>query len=110
VKILRVFINVDMRNGHNGLTALAKEHKTNVGKLAPGEFVIFINAARTKLKAYGTNEVLSYVRQDKRISLDAIRYLPMAFKAKQKFDYDSALSMAVNDALAKGQRKSLEVF
>lgn len=110
MKILRVFINVDMRNGHYGLGTLAKEHKINVTKLDPGNFVIFINARRTKMKAYGANEVLSYVRYGERISLDAIRYLPMAFQAKQKFDYDAALALAVDDSLSKGQRKSLEVF
>lgn len=110
MRITRVFLNVDIRNGHIGLAQLAKEHRIDVNKLDNGEIVVFINTKRNKMKVYASNQVLAYVSRDTRISLDAVKFIPLAFGARGRFDYDEALRLSVNEALAKGQRKSLEVY
>jgi hypothetical protein len=109
-RILRVFINCDMRNSFNGLRKLAAKHEVKVNALKEGDFVIFINTARTKLKALGSGDVLCYVAKDHKISLDAIQYIPAAFKAKRKFDYPEALRIAVEKALKGKERKALLYF
>lgn len=109
-QIARVFINVSMANGHKGLAEIAKAHKIRIEKLEPGQFVLFINRARTKLKALASNDVLSYVNKDERLTLEAIQYIPAAFGLKGRFSYDEALRMAIEESMAKGQRKSLEIY
>lgn len=79
-KIIRVFLNTDMRNQHEGLIQMAKKQKVDPEKLEDGEHVIFVNAARNKLKVFSSNGLLSYKRQEKgRLNMEAIIRIPQSF-------------------------------
>lgn len=42
-KVIRIFFESHLGNGHDGLAKLAKTKKIDVKNLSPGEFCIFIN-------------------------------------------------------------------
>lgn len=96
VKLIRVFLDVDMRNQHDGLARLADNQGYNLSKLNLGEHVIFLNSKLNKLKMYSYGGVLSYLRLPKgRIDLNSIRSIPNAFTAGETVD------VAYTDALRK---------
>lgn len=91
-RLLRVFLNADMRNQHDGLRALAKTEKINIDKLEVGEMVLFINSDKNRVKLYGSNNVLAYLKLDKgKIDMRTISLIPRAFSGSGKIDYDAAL-------------------
>jgi hypothetical protein len=102
-KILRVFMDVPMYLGHDGLTQLAKEDGVNLSQLAEGEMVVFINHQKDKIKLYAPNNVLAYVRNEKRhpINLATISLIPKAFQGSGRIDYDGALKEVLLKELAK---------
>jgi hypothetical protein len=92
VKALRIFLNVDLRNSHEGLSAIATKNKIDVKKLVAGEYLIFINSEKNKIKLYAANEVIAYYRcPHGKVDLRAISKIPQAFKASGKIDYDACL-------------------
>lgn len=100
-RLLQVFFNSDLRCSHDGLSQLAKEHDINVSALEPGEYVIFVNSAKNRLKLYASNNVLAYLKLDsgKGIDLRTIALIPKAFKASGKLDYDQALKEVLTKEL-----------
>lgn len=79
-RILQVFFDVDLRNGHEGLREIAKKAKVDVENLKEGEFLIFLNTRKDKVKVYASNDVYAYYRSPTgRIQLEAIRHIPNAF-------------------------------
>lgn len=109
--ILQVFLNADLRCGHDGLAQLAKKHGMNVAKIESGQFLIFINGQRSKVKIYAASNVIAYLKLDKgRLNMDTIREIPRVFAAKGRMDYDEALKLAVEKSLSKrGKLEDLEV-
>lgn len=112
-KVIHVFQNVDMRNQHDGLTALALKKKINLKALPPGEHVVFINANVNKIKVYspdGTPDgVLSYKRKtDGVINLGMIEELPRCMGSDGKFNLEKAEKLAiernVDRALGKAKK------
>lgn len=108
--ILRVFLNVNLRAGHDGLTKLAKDHQVKTSDLEPGSYIVFINAAKNKLKLYAANEVIAYLRLGKGRSIDmnTIRELPYVFNGKF-INYDAALKTAVEKQMVN-KNKSIRVI
>lgn len=109
-KLLRVFINVDLRAGHEGLSILAKKHNIQTSKITPGNYVVFINTRRDKLKMYAADEVVAYLRlpAGRRISMYVIKELPHVFNGVT-INYDRALAIAIDKQLLKSG-KSLVVL
>lgn len=100
--ILQVFLNADMRNGHDGLKKLAKAHDIDVGKLANGQFVIFVNAQKNKLKLYTAQNIIAYLKLNHgHLDFNAIRHIPKAFNGSGKIDYDQALKTALDEHFSK---------
>lgn len=100
--ILRCFVNVNMAQGHDGLASLAKKYEIDVKKLSPGEYVVFINSARDRVKVYAASNVIAYQRLPHgRLDLRAIAEIPRVFKASGKISYDDALKEFLVKALAK---------
>lgn len=105
-QVLRVFMNADMRNGHDGLTTLAEKSgiKSFEGQLdlAQGQFLVFINAARNKIKVFAPNNVVGYLRmpQGKILDLSVVSEIPKAFNGDPKIGYDEALKARVMKELA----------
>lgn len=106
-RILQVFSNADLRNGHDGLTTIAKLQGIDVARLRRGEYVIFINSSRDKLKLFATHNVVAYykTRPGEVLDLRTISLIPRAFNGSGRIDYDSALKEAVEQALARRRRQ-----
>lgn len=102
-RIVMVIDNVNMGKGHDGLTAIAKQFKLDPTKLKPGELLMFINRAKDKLKVYGPGHVIGYLRMPgkRKLTMEAIQYLPQAFNPDGSIDYDKALKQAVIKMLEK---------
>ena len=75
---------------------MAKKAKT---ELEGNNTVLFINHARTKFKILRSDTYLVYYSNgNKRIPLDAIRYLPKAFNGSQ-VEMDSAIKDSLKSKL-----------
>ena len=103
-----------MAQGHNGLADLAKKYEIDVQKLEPGEYVIFMNGARDRVKVYAAQNVIAYQKMPSghRLDLRAIAEIPRVFKATGRMSYDDALKEALIKTMAKKAepRSSLRVF
>jgi hypothetical protein len=100
-RIITVIDNVHMGLSHDGLCKLATKLRKDPKTLEPGELILFLNRGRDKLKTLGAGGiVIGYLKMPnkRKIMLDAIQFLPQTFGAKG-FDYDGALSMAIDKAL-----------
>lgn len=99
-RLLRVFLNADMRNGHDGLKQLAKTEKLDLAKLEPGEYVLFLNSARDRLKLFATDNIFAYLKLDRgRIDLRTLSKIPRAFSGSGKIDYDATLKEVLKKEL-----------
>jgi len=104
-KALQVFLHSDLRCGHEGLAAIAKKEKINVNKLAVGEYVIFINTERNKVKLYAANNVVAYLKLPRgHIEMRTISLIPKAFAASGRIDYDELLRETLEGALLRRNR------
>lgn len=91
-RALQIFLNADLRCSHEGLTIIAKKEKIDVDKLVPGEYVIFINTQKNKVKLYAANQIVAYLRLPRgHIDLRVIQLIPKAFESKGRIDYDQSL-------------------
>lgn len=105
-KLLRVFLDVDMRCSHDGLTALAIKHKVLPESLEAGEYLLFINSDRTRIKLYGANDVVAYLRvKTGRIDMRTVALIPQAFASKGKIDYDAALRKVLEKYIPEIENK-----
>ena len=91
-RIIRYFPNVHMGNSHHGLSEIAKEHKVNISKLEPGEFVIFVNNDQTALKMFAPGNIIAHLRMPgtQKINPRVIAMIPRFFNGAQ-IEYDKAL-------------------
>lgn len=96
-------MNADLRSGHDGLASLAKQFEIDVRKLLPGEYLVFINSAKNKIKVYAANNVVAYLKLSNggRVDLNSIRYIPQAFTASGQIDYDEALKRSIEEGMKK---------
>lgn len=106
-RVIQCFFDVDMRCLHEGLAALARAREVDVDRLEPGEFVLFLNAKKDRLKLYAPRHVLGYyrARTGERINLNTIPFIPQAFGATGRIDYDAALKKALEAQFARKGRK-----
>jgi hypothetical protein len=99
-KIIQVFLNADLRCGHDGLAKLANDNNINVANLEPGQFIIFINTEMNRLKLYAANQVIAYLRlKEGKIDIRAIQLIPRAFLASGRIDYDKAIKEIIESKL-----------
>lgn len=106
-RLLHCFLNANLRAGHDGLSELAARRDVSTATLSPGEYVIFVNRARDKLKMYAAHGVLAYLRMERgqRIDLRTLSLIPAAFLASGRINYNEALRNAVTQALSRaGER------
>lgn len=81
-RIAYMISDVNMNNGHPGLTKIAKTTlRLDVEQLKVGELVIFINRAFTAFKLYAANNVVCHYRHPKGylLNYDAMRLVPQFF-------------------------------
>ena len=80
-KIVRVFLDTDMRCQHFGLREIAQRSKVNLKTLDQGEHVIFVNKSRNRVKLYSANGVLTYVWKEKgRLDMSTLAAIPYTFQ------------------------------
>lgn len=102
--ILRFFPETHLGNSHAGLSKLAEEHKIQVTKLKPGEYVVFVNRAQTALKMYAPGNVVAHLKMPSgagRIDPRVIRLMPRFFSGGV-IDYDSALETILKREFGRG--------
>ncbi len=99
-RIVHVFPNTDLRNGHDGLTAIAIKNKRNPANLDPGEFLFFLNTAQTAFRLLTANGVMVHWKapDNRRVELRAIRHIPDAFAGKA-FDFNIAVRASLKETL-----------
>lgn len=81
---------------------MARKQGIKVQDLEPGQLVIFVNAAKNKLKVYAANNVVAYLKlpDKERIDLRVIQKIPEAFQATGKINYDAELKKLIEKQLA----------
>jgi hypothetical protein len=101
-KVIQVFMDADLRCGHDGLADIAKKEKINVTKLEHGEFVMFINVERNKLKLYTANNIVAYLRLPQgKIEMRTLGMIPAAFAQTGRISYDEHLKEVLQERLGK---------
>jgi hypothetical protein len=92
-KILQYFPDCDLRGQHNGLSIIAKKANLDTRSLGAGEFLVFVNRKRNRLKMYTSGNVVAYLKMPdgKYIDPRVIQYLPKHFNGA-KINYDAAMT------------------
>lgn len=91
-EIIHIFHDVDLRCGHNGLTDYASKHRVSVKNLTKGEFVVFLNRAKDRVKLMGSDQVMVYVIGDEITNAD-LEAIPTWFNG-DKFILPKKLKLA----------------
>lgn len=100
-RILKLFLDVHMGLGHDGLALIARTAKVKLENLASEDLLMFLNRAGDKMKVLGAQgQVLGYLKMPKhrRIMKEALQYIPHTFGASG-FDYDKACKIALEKRL-----------
>lgn len=100
-KILRVFLDTDMRNQHDGLEKIATKNKVSLIDLDQGSHVIFVNTRCNKIKIYSSNGVLSYMKKDTggKLDLNMIEMIPHSFNQTGAIDWNKAAKLSLEKKL-----------
>ena len=110
IKVKKVFFNVHLGYGHDGLSEWAyATEKVRVDKMDKHDVLVFINRAQDKVKVIGQQgTVLGYYRAPPkcRIVLEAIQFIPAAFGGAG-FNFDQAQKLALIERLKKKHGASL---
>ncbi len=104
--IIRCFLDSDLRCSHDGLAEQAKKSGIKVEDLKTGEYVVFVNHKKDRVKVYAAFNVLAYLKLPPGTSMDlnVIRAIPRAFTASGRLDYDKALKETVEEKLNKERK------
>lgn len=111
--VLQCFLNADLRSGHNGLGTLCRKNGISVNDLVPGQYVVFVNSAKDRIKVYAANNIIAYMKLPRgdRVDLRVVQAIPRSFRGGGNINYDAALKESVTAALARKKRMSaLQVF
>lgn len=105
-RVLQVFLNADLRCSHDGLREIAKKGGLDVKDLQPGQYIVFLNAAKDRLKLYASGNVVAYMKQPDGGKIDPrmIAELPRAFNGTT-INYESAIKEALIKVFARRGRK-----
>lgn len=108
-KIVQVFTNVNMGKGHDGLNALCTAHDIDVSDLDPGHYVVFTNRAMDKVKIFGSNNVIAYLKLPvgTHVSLASLALIPIAFQGSPNIEYDQSLGefFGAHETVRRAQRR-----
>jgi hypothetical protein len=104
--IIRCFLDSDLRSSHDGLADQAKKSGIKVEDLKQGEYVVFVNSKKDRVKVYAAYHVLAYIKLPAGTSMDlnVIRAIPKAFTASGRLDYNKALRETVEEKLVKERK------
>lgn len=101
-RIVRYFPDADMRGQHLALSTVALKVKIHTDELKSGEFLVFVNRKRDKLKMYTGGNVVAYLKmpQGQRIDPAVIRNLPKHFSGAG-INYDAAMKETMQEQFPK---------
>lgn len=99
--LAHIFLDVDMRLGHEGLKEMLRSKKI---KVKDGDFVVFLNAPRTIIKCFcnSLEAILHVKNNNKRLDLGVIKYLPKYCNGPE-LNLDAAIEENLKDLM--GRRK-----
>lgn len=89
MKLMHIFFDISMSNGHNGLEKILSRKK-----VSRDEYVVFINKNWTALKMITPGDVVLHLKCKHRIEPKAIKYLPHCVNGSD-LDYPQALEQAL---------------
>ena len=99
MRIARVFLNVSMIQGHDGLVKIVRSFKLK--GLTKDDLIVFINRKRNRCKILSGSDVVAYLRLPKGlIELNAIQYIPQSLGALGQLHYDEGLKKSLLERLA----------
>lgn len=94
-QIIRCVFNADMRCGHDGLTKVAKKLSVNTSSLDIGQYIIFVNTAKTIVKIYAAGNVIAHYKSPKgQINLKTLAFIPKYFNG-HSLNYYGALAEVI---------------
>lgn len=94
MRIARIFFDVDMRQSFEGLKKIAEDAKTDLSHT-----ILFMNRKMTSFKILQQESYLVYFKNgNRRIPLDAIQHLPMAFGGSE-FEFNRAIEKSLRSKL-----------
>jgi hypothetical protein len=79
MKIARIFLESDLRQGFQGLHRVLTKVKVNPQNLNPENYYVFMNRACTKFKLISGHYLVYFNNGNRRIPLEAIQFLPKNF-------------------------------
>lgn len=99
-RVVRFFPRSDLRCQHRGLALMASKRGIDVNKLKPGEYCIFVNNARDKLKMYATGNTVAYLKMPagEKLNLNVIAHIPRFFTGGV-INYTAALKAQIKTDL-----------
>ena len=98
MRVIRLFTDVSMSNGHLGLAKLARNHRIQIDSLDK-EFVVFLNKAQTSFKLYAPGNIICHYRGTRKVDLRAIQHLPRVFNG-HSLNYDRAVQKVIEKEMA----------
>lgn len=99
-KIVRFFPEVDMRNGHDGLRALARKEGVNVDSLGAGEYALFLNRSQRMVKMFASGNVIAFLKHSKKLDPRTIALIPRYFNGA-KINYNAALEAVLKKEFSR---------
>lgn len=95
--VVQLFFNVNMAKMHRGLHILAKEYDIDLEKLMPGQYVGFLNRARTKAKLFTAGNLFAYLSlpANQEITMEVLSQIPRMFLSTAEMGYTKALLEAL---------------
>ena len=99
-KVVRVFFDADMRGQHKALSEMATKARVKTDNLANGQYVVFVNRAKDRIKIFASNNIIAYYKSPSgRIDMNTIALIPMAFEGPRGLNYDKALANTLEKRL-----------
>jgi hypothetical protein len=106
-RILQVFLDSDLRSGHDGLSKIAERNKVDTKKLGAGQYLVFINRSKTMVKVFTGNQIIAHHKSRRgRITMDAIKFIPEAFTGSGDFYMEAAIKKSLQEILARRKVKT----
>jgi hypothetical protein len=108
-KLVGFVNNTDLRNGHEGLTEVAKKQLgISTSDLGKGEMIAFMNSSGTKVKVFAGPDVVAYLkaRPGRKIDPRVIQMIPEHFSGG-KIEYDKAMTQVMKTSFPKWFEKKI---
>lgn len=95
MRIARVFFDVDLRCGFEGLQKVLKDHDIEAATIRPDDVIVFMNRATTAFKVLTASKYLVYFKNgSRRVPLNAFQFLPEAFGGNG-FDFNRSIKRSI---------------